>query len=273
MATETDKIEIEYKFTPFDDDETTLSLIRAVAVPPWAILRLPPVTVLDIYFDTEDLFFHQAGASFRVRKRGKPYQRYLNPLGYSANFKGPTRSIDSRILEKREVRSAIEADEVLSYLSNSLPGNAALLAYQFIEEQSRASSSFRSGVVMAPVAHIVSARRVYNVGPVGTSWPKSRHPPWGALVHVVLEEVTACDIRGSRRAADCLITEGRMDLTEPVEARRWLSGEVELAHHFPDLRDEGKTLFQRIVERFHSHCLTTDGQSKYSTFMNMLTNL
>ena len=268
MQEQSDKIEIECKFNPLVNDEATLSLIRQVAVPRWSILRLPPITQLDIYFDTEDLTLHRAEALFRIRKRGKPYQKYY-PKDYSANFKEPTRDKDASILARREVRTKIEADEVLSYTSDSIPGKAARCAYKYINVQLKGTLRSHYKPIMTPIAYIVSNRRVYNIGPIGTD-KKPMYPPWGALVHLVLEDVTGFCLRHSRQTSDLLISKGNLNLTGEVEKAYWVLGEVELARHFPNLQVEAERLFHRIVETLDARGLTAGGQSKYSTFMNIL---
>ena len=267
MSKTSNKIVTEYGFTPGHDDEDRLHLIRDVAVPTWAILGSPPVTLLDIYFDNEDLLLHREGVSFRVRKRGKPYKKHGNPMEYRTRFKEPMQRKDPRIYESRVTGDLIEAMDVLSYVSGEIPGKAASLAYNLIDNPHREHSAICSKAILVPVAHIVSTRRTYKVGPVGTN-QMPLGPPWGALVLLVLEEVTAFDIRHSQ-AADRLIIDGRLDLTEPLEWRSWQLAKLKLACSFPNLPGEAELLFHNIVEKLHDCGLTAEHKSKYSTFVNL----
>lgn len=235
MKEDSDNTEREFKFDPPPDDEHVLSQLRPLIPRSWKLVKWPPRTVLDIYFDGLGLPLFHSGATFRLRKRR------VN-VGYTANFK-PAPDPELDYMERREVRTSVKIEEALRYRSAGIPGLAASLG----EAALRAAVDIRSPLDrvthFAPVVQLVSCRRCYTVRPGDFEERGSN------FLNVLFEEVTAIDLRGVDGAA--LIRSGFLDYGRPVPSARFAIAELEVDGREDNLENESlemmRTLARRIV--------------------------
>jgi hypothetical protein len=244
MAKESsDHMECEWKFIAPPSDELVLGHVRRLLPSGWLLVRWPPRTILDVYFDTDTGHLFADGASFRLRKRR------INP-GWSANFK--ERPLDGRPYHaRREVITSVQVDEALQYRTGTIPGLAARLVHGYLHDLARNATD----IVLAPNLHVVSRRRCYTMRPGDISDRDSN------VLSVFLEEVTAVDIR--EVSIDPLITSGFLDFSRPLRTADFCSAEIEADGRAIADEDRALEMLVELADAMKAAGIREEGLNKY----------
>ncbi|MDE0317918.1 MAG: CYTH domain-containing protein [Candidatus Poribacteria bacterium] len=256
MREKSDLIEVELKFLPKNSDVEVLTLLRSLLQPGWALAKSSPRIVLDIYMDTDDLYLNRTDAPLRFRKRRKKN-------GWTANFKLPSKG-QYDYLERREIYTTLENEEVLRYKTNDIPGQASLSAYDFIASKGNKSLRFSSQrCMLKPIVLIVSYRQMYSVRPMGFAHRGLE------LVHVLFDEMTAFDIRDMD--IDHLVTHGELDYSTDTPYHTCGFNLVEIeADCGRNRKADKRNLFELMVEKIRSNNFTMTQRNKYQTSIDSL---
>lgn len=250
MKEDSDNTEREFKFeSPKDaDDEVVLSQLRPLMPRAWRLVKWPPRTVLDIYFDGVGLPLFRSGATFRLRKRR------VN-IGWTANFK-PASEPNLDYMERREVRTSVSIEEALRFRTKKgIPGLAAMLGGAALRSAVDIQSCMDRITEFMPVVQLVSCRRCYTLRPGDLEDRASN------FLNAIFEEVTAIDLRKVDAAA--LIRSGFLDYSQPIPSAKFTIAELEVDGREDDLEKESLEMMRTLAQRLVGSGLKQVTISKY----------
>jgi CYTH domain len=244
MKEDSDNVERELKFARPSSDEGVLELLRGL-MKSQKLVKWPPRTVLDIYFDSDDLALDRSNATLRFRKRKK------NP-GWTVNFKPPPFD-DKRFMARREIRTSVTIEEALDF-ERQILGKGGALAHQVIGDS--------RGARLRPVVHTVSNRRCYTVKFGELEDPGSN------FLNVILEEVTAMDVRSVDVRP--LIRSGFLDYQRPIPETRFVHDEIEADGRSDSATEEAVAMMVQLGQLVRDAGLGAPQISKYKTSLRLL---
>jgi len=246
--------EVELKLPMPDTHEDVLRIVRAALPDGWSIVRRPSTISLDTYFDTPERSLHATSTTFRVRRWKLPF----SPKGFNANWKFPP--VAHGYSEREELKTKLDADEIMQYRHNAIPGAAARAAYEWIAMHCQGPGDGPAGS-LRPAVHVASQRQTYGVTPSGG-------PEW----YVFLVLFDACTtFRIDDGDAERFFRTGSIGWESPRRVATFAEAEIELnTVELPaELSDAAWAVFRLIVEHAHeaggSHIL-----NKYSQALAVL---
>jgi hypothetical protein len=240
-------LEREFKFAMPPDEEVVLSLVRPLLRRSWLLVKWPPCTELDLYFDAVELPLFRSGDTFRLRKR------HMNP-GWTANFKSAPKP-ELGYMERRDARTSVTTDQALLFATTGIPGLAASLAESALHLATQDRLSNERGCHLRPVVQIASCHRCFTVRPGGFEDRASN------FLNITFEHVTAIDVRNADATA--LIRSGFINYSRPVPSTTFSIAELEVDGRSEGMEEESLEMMVGLSRRIVGAGLTPVTISKY----------